>query len=209
MDIVDEIEPGTISKDGNRGDWIQTWSGGLFYPLDPQPDEIHIEDIAHALSLICRFNGHCDRFYSVGQHSVMIACLASPENALWGLLHDAAECYVADMPRPVKRCIPGYKGIESGVELAVAQKFGLPEIMPAEIKELDHAMLALEAASLMKVAPKDWYFPFPAPENVILEKCWSPEHTENVFLDAFSSIVDKNTPWDSLASIRRFVLGQL
>ena len=93
--------------------------------------------------------------------------------------------------------------------MAVAQKFGLPEIMPTEIKELDHAMLALEANSIMKVPPKDWYFPFPPPENVSLEKCWSPEHTENVFLDAFSSIVDKNTPRDSLASIRRFALGQV
>jgi len=208
MNIVDEIEPGTISKDGDRGDWIQTWSGGLFYPLDPQPDEIHIEDIAHALSLICRFNGHCNHFYSVAQHSIIIACLASPENALWGLLHDAAECYVADMPRPVKRCIPGYKEIEDGVELAVAQRFGLPEIMPAEIKELDHAMLALEARSIMKIPPTDWYFPFPAPENVSIEKCWSPEDAESVFLNAFG-LATLDNGMDNLDTIRRFVLGQV
>ena len=209
MNIVEEIEPGTISKDGDRGDWIQTWSGGLFYPLDPQPDEIHIEDIAHALSLICRFNGHCDRFYSVAQHSIIIACLASPENALWGLLHDAAECYVADMPRPVKRCIPGYKKIELDVEAAVANRFGLPPVMPTEIKELDHAMLALEASQLMKVAPKDWYFPFPAPEGVKLENCWSPAFAEETFLSVFSAIVDETDPADDLAMFRPFVLGRV
>lgn len=208
MDIVEEVEPGTISKDGDRGDWIQTWSGGLFYPLDPQPDEIHIEDIAHALSLICRFNGHCDRFYSVGQHSAMIACLASPENALWGLLHDAAECYVADMPRPVKRCIPGYKRIEADVELAVARKFGLSEVMPTEIKELDHAMLALEAQSIMKTSTANWYFPFPAPEGVSLEKCWSPEDAEGIFMTVFT-LASMNNGMDNLDTIRRFVLGQV
>ena len=208
MDIVEEVEPGTITKDGNRGDWIQTWSGGLFYPLDPQPEEIHIEDIAHALSLICRFNGHCDRFYSVGQHSIIIACLASPENALWGLLHDAAECYVADMPRPVKRCIPGYKEMEAGVELAVAQKFGLPEIMPTEIKELDHAMLALEAQSIMKTPPTDWYLPFPAPEGVNLKNSWSPEDTESVFMTAFG-LASMDNGMDNLDTMRRFVLGQV
>ncbi len=208
MDIVEEIEPGTISKDGNRGDWIQTWGGGLFYPLDPRPEEIHIEDIAHALSLICRFNGHCDRFYSVAQHSVMIACMASPENALWGLLHDAAECYVADMPRPVKRCIPGYKEIEAGVELAVAQKFGLPEIMPPQIKELDHAMLALEANTVLKVSPKDWYLPFPPPEDVHIKRCWPPEDAESIFLSAFG-LASINNGMDNLDTIRRNVLGRV
>jgi hypothetical protein len=208
MDIVEEIEPGTITKNGDRGDWIQTWGGGLFYPLDPQPEEIHIEDIAHALSLICRFNGHCDGFYSVAQHSIMIACMASPENALWGLLHDAAECYVADMPRPVKRCIPGYKEIEAGVELAVAQKFGLPEIMPPEIKELDHAMLALEANTVLKVPPKDWYLPFPAPENVRIKRCWTPKDGEILFKNAFALITESHSE-DPLSTIRPFVLGQL
>ena len=59
-----------------RGDWMQTHSGLRFYPLDPRPEDIRIEDIAHALPMICRFNGHCSRFYSVAEHSLNVAAFA-------------------------------------------------------------------------------------------------------------------------------------
>lgn len=57
----------------SRGDWMQTYTGRRFYPLDPRPDEIDPEDIAHALSLLCRYGGHVDRFYSVAEHCVLMS----------------------------------------------------------------------------------------------------------------------------------------
>jgi hypothetical protein len=74
-----------------RGDWMQTFTGRRFWPLDPRGEDVLIEDIAHALSLLTRYGGHCTRFYSVAEHSVLLARAATPENALWLLLHDASE----------------------------------------------------------------------------------------------------------------------
>lgn len=92
-----------------KGDWIQTYTGRQFWPLDPKPEEVCIEDIAHALSQQCRYAGHTIRFYSVAQHSVEIALRVPRAAALWGLLHDAAEAYLVDLPRPVKYLMPAYK----------------------------------------------------------------------------------------------------
>ncbi|MFG0247924.1 MAG: phosphohydrolase, partial [Phycisphaeraceae bacterium JB051] len=78
--------------------WIQTYTGKAFYPLREDPGIIDIRDIAHALSLQCRFNGHCSDFYSVAQHSVHVSEVVPQAFALWGLLHDAAEAYMSDLP---------------------------------------------------------------------------------------------------------------
>lgn len=116
---------GALGAGGRRGDWIQMHSGIAFWPMDPRADEVRLEDIAHSLSLLCRFGGHCSRFYSVAEHSVHVARLCSPEVALWGLLHDASEAYVVDLPRPIKRQLPEYAEIEGLVQFAIAEHFGL------------------------------------------------------------------------------------
>ena len=67
---------------GRKGDWILTYSGIEFWPLDPRPEDVRIEDIAHALSMQCRFAGHCDRFYSVAEHSIRVADLVPREDKL-------------------------------------------------------------------------------------------------------------------------------
>src|SRR4051794_15527189 len=85
-----------------RGGWITTFSRRQFWPLDPHSDEIHIEDIAHSLSQQCRFGGHSRSFYSVAQHSCLVSALCKANDALWGLLHDASEAYLGDIPRPLK-----------------------------------------------------------------------------------------------------------
>ena len=86
------------------GDWIQTYQGTQMYPLDPLAVEIDIRDIAHALSNLCRFNGHVKKFYSVAEHCCHVSDLFDSKYLrLVGLLHDASEAYLCDMPRPIKR----------------------------------------------------------------------------------------------------------
>src|ERR1051326_3663293 len=110
------------------GDWMRTYTGVRFYPSDPRPDEIFIQDIAHSLSNMCRFAGHVKEFYSVAEHSVRVSLACHPDDALWGLLHDASEAYVVDMPRPIKRApfMHGYRLLEAKVSLAVCERFELP-----------------------------------------------------------------------------------
>lgn len=142
-----------------HGDWMQTISGRQFWPMDPRPEEVHIEDVAHALSMMCRFNGHCQRFYSVAEHSVLISRHVPSEDALWGLLHDASEAYIADIVRPAKRFIQGYRQAEDRIMTAVCEAFGLSLLMPGSVARADTAILADEAAQIMGPAPQKWYLP--------------------------------------------------
>jgi 5'-deoxynucleotidase YfbR-like HD superfamily hydrolase len=109
------------------GDWIQTYTGRVFWPLDPDPSEICIEDIAHSLSLQCRFLGHCKTFYSVLEHSCHVAHLVPAAYTVHGLLHDAAEAYVGDMPRPLKSQpdFATFRQIERRIQERIAKAFGI------------------------------------------------------------------------------------
>jgi len=98
--------------------WIQTYTGKCFHPREPGPDDFDIRDVAHALSLLCRFNGHCRTFYSVAEHSVRVSRICPPAAALWGLLHDLGEAYVGDLPRPLKPLMPRFEEIEATVRSA-------------------------------------------------------------------------------------------
>jgi hypothetical protein len=138
------------------GDWMQTYSGRQFWPLDPQPDEVDIVDIAHALSMMCRYNGHCKTFYSVAEHSVLVSRNVAPQFALWGLLHDASEAYVADIIRPVKPHLANYKAVEANIMAAICAKFKLPMAMPTDVKRADNAILADEMQQIMAKPPADW-----------------------------------------------------
>jgi len=134
-----------------RGDWIQTFTGRQFWPLDPRPEEIVIEDIAHALSMQCRFTGHCRDFYSVGEHSYWVSKLCKPENALWGLLHDASEAYLQDMAKPIKRLpeMQGYRDVEKIAQETICLRFGLAMARPDDVSLADKQMLAIEARDLL------------------------------------------------------------
>jgi 5'-deoxynucleotidase YfbR-like HD superfamily hydrolase len=127
--------------------WIQTYTGKPFWPLEPELGEIDIVDIAHALSMQCRYSGHTKRFYSVAEHSVHISNSVSPENALWGLLHDASEAYLVDIPRPLKPYLPQYKEAETRCMMAIAKRVGLSWPEPAEVKEMDTRILFNERAA--------------------------------------------------------------
>jgi len=136
-----------------KGNFMQVWSGGIYWPLDPRAEEVHIEDIAHSLAMQCRYGGHCNRYYSVAEHSVLVSQIVLPELALLGLLHDATEAYLSDVIRPLKRHLTNYKEIEQLNWLAIAERFGLPAILPPEIHTADNAMLHAECIALMKPMP--------------------------------------------------------
>ena len=130
---------------------IMTRSGRIFDCLEPRAEDVTIGDIAHALSMLCRFCGHVDSFYSVAQHSVLVSRHCAPPDALAGLLHDAAEAYVTDVPGPLKRTeqLWGYRTIEYLVQRVIAERFGLPASAPASVRAADEAVLVAEARDLM------------------------------------------------------------
>lgn len=177
-----------VFSDGTerRGDWMQTYTGLQFWPLDPREDEVDIRDIAHSLSMQCRYGGHSLRFYSVAEHSVHMARMVSPENALWALLHDAAEAYLADVPRPLKRHLPGYKEAENQVMRAICDHFGLPHEMPAEVHKADERILSDEIHQNM--TPMAWHAKHALPLGVELQ-FWEPPTAELYFMDTFRKLV--------------------
>ncbi|TKB57267.1 HD domain-containing protein [Ferrimonas aestuarii] len=142
-----------------QGKCINTYSGGEFWPLDPREDEIHIKDIAHSLSLLCRANGQFRHFYSVGQHSINCANEAkvrgfSRRVQLACLLHDASEAYLGDVTRPVKAFMPTYLEYESKLQQMIFSVFGLGDLTGDEhlqVKTVDDALLKLEMAELMNL----------------------------------------------------------
>ena len=172
-----------------HGDWMVTYTGLRFYPLDSRPEDVCIEDIAHHLSCICRFNGACKSFYSVAQHSVHVAEVLPLEHRLWGLLHDAAEAYVGDMIRPIKRQpeMVAFSDAEDEVMLAVRAYFGLQTDMPEEVKLVDDILLATEARDLTNETQIAYWQPMPTPlPNRIIP--WPPLEAESRFLRMYERI---------------------
>lgn len=136
--------------------WMQTYTGQQFRPFQPDPSAINLEDIAHALSMICRFGGHVREFYSVAQHCLLVSRNVPVEDAVHGLLHDATEAYVGDMVRPLKIGMPAYKAVEDGVWRAICQRFDIDPMIPESVHEADRRILLNERGALLGSSPADW-----------------------------------------------------
>jgi hypothetical protein len=134
---------------------IQTWSGRSFDPFNPDPEVVCIEDIAHALANLCRFGGHCKRFYSVAQHSVLVSeTVKDASLRMEALLHDASEAYLVDLPGGLKHQLPEYLKLEEIWIQAIADHFQRPLLVTHSktIKEADNILLVTEKRDLMKNA---------------------------------------------------------
>ncbi len=177
-----------IGLDRREGDWMQTYTGRQYWPCDPRSNEVHLIDIAHALSLMCRYAGHCIQHYSVAEHSVHMARWLlrqyGPTVAMYGLLHDATEAYCVDVPRPLKPHLANYSEIEERNWLAIAYRFGLPFQIPNEVHDADNRIIADE---LVNMQPMPWHAHYNRPLGVKIQ-CWSPIVAETEFLATFQAL---------------------
>ena len=177
------------------GPYIQTVSGRRFNPFEPDPNEIDIGDIARALSHQCRFGGNCRTFYSVAQHSCLVADLLDEGNGdldavLWALLHDASEAYLVDLPHPLKHRSPLgalYAEVEDRLQAAILRRFGLPSQPPGRLKQVDRGLLAMERRALQDDV---WHWPEldgVEPLELVIEP-WLPDRARDEFLARFERI---------------------
>lgn len=185
-------EPAKVYE--RHGSFMQTFTGRQFWPMDPRASEVFIEDIAHSLAMQTRYAGHCLRFYSVAEHSVLLARYfrrqgASVDVQLWALLHDASEAYLVDVPRPVKPFLAGYKAAEARVMRAICDRFDLAHEMPAEVHAADGAIIGNERAN-MAPCVAEWYATGQGLDGVYLRN-WRPEVAELEFLAEFKRLMDE------------------
>lgn len=174
------------TDESDRYHWsgvIETFTGESFNVYMPSVEMVHLDDIAQSLSLICRYNGHIPSFYSVAEHSVRVSMwlyfhLYPLEDQLAGLMHDAAEAYVGDMVRPLKR--HGELGfyhqeLELGVSATIADKFDVLFPFPEGVHEADKALYYWEVENIRsgKVKGK------------------SPEAAKDMFISHFNALQEK------------------
>lgn len=169
--------------------WMQTFTGKAVNPLDVREEQIDIVDIAHSLSMQCRYNGHTKVFYSVAEHCVLMSRAVSPENRLWALLHDATETYMGDMIRPLKQVMPQFSTAEGFLMDTICDRFGIPRHMPEEVEQADRRILVNERDALMEPPPMPW----PSLEGLerlrIIVLGWDPRQAEILYLDRFHHLV--------------------
>ena len=177
-----------MTDEQRRGSWIQTYTGRAFWPLDPRSEEVHEDDISHALAQICRFGGHTKFFYSVAEHCVLVSewveSVAGPYDALWGLLHDAPEAYIGDMVRPIKRLLPKYIEADENLLEVICYKWGLEPGMPEVVREADNRILLDERNKLFNgVPPRPWVQDEQGlvPLGVTVG-CWTPARAKSEYM---------------------------
>jgi len=191
-------------EDGhNTTGWIETYTGRMVTPVNPDPETFCVTDIAHALANKCRYSGHTLRFYTVAEHSWLMAQHALESNdyevARWALLHDAVEAYLPDVARPLKPFIANWKELEASVESAIKTHFEEYPNAAVEgmVHSLDTRILLTEAVQLLPSQGRRWEIdadPLP-----IRLRCWQPSIARINFLDLFGELF----PWYDEPPLRR------
>jgi hypothetical protein len=176
-------------SDDRKGEWIVTFTGKKFYPLDPRPEDININDIIHALSNQCRFAGHCMQFYGVAQHCVLVSLMCPPEDQLWGLIHDAGEAYLVDVPSPLKKMpeFEGYRSAEKKLMSVICDVFDLPHDEPPAVKVVDKRMLATEARDLTMTEGRGWITEAEPYDFHI--QAWTPEYARAKYISRLHELM--------------------
>jgi hypothetical protein len=165
-------------------------AGGTYFNFEhPAQSVITPADIAHGLSHVCRFGGHCRTFYSVAQHCVLASGLLAPFGlGFEGLMHDAAEAYVGDMPAPLKRILPEYKALERRVEAAIFDRFDIDSPLSPKVKEIDLVLLATEQRDLMPDHDDEWALIEGVPQLTDRIVPWSAEAARAEWLARFEEL---------------------
>lgn len=180
---------------------IVTYTGKVFNLLNPKPEMVCIEDIAHSLAYQCRYTGHVKFFYSVAQHCVLMARNRDlPGDPLQKLLHDAAEAYIGDIVSPWKKLLIvnfsifrnppiSVKDFESIIQEVIGRALGVDLYPSAEVKKSDKIMMATEIRDLMSKMPSNdnWGVDL---SNVVKETIspWGCRFAERRFLDTYHQI---------------------
>lgn len=189
---LDSIIPMWQEDGSGNGPWITTVSGRRFYFLNPTPDSIRIQDIASSLSKQCRFAGHTRKFYSIAEHSLYVSYLAI--NPLEGLLHDASEAFLVDMPTPIKREIKQYAELEDTIMGAIAKRFNIGWPVSDDTHDADKAQLIEEATHL--VANAEWIhdpiYSSLKRKHGIIPSCFTPDEAFHKFMIRFTQLMEKH-----------------
>ena len=186
---------------------VETFTGLFVDTKNPRPETICIEDIAHSLANICRYGGHCSQFYSVAEHSVFVSKRLERRGhgsvrQLGGLLHDASESYLGDIPRPLKPLLgAGYKRLTEKMDAAIAEALGVNVSIfhDDEIKSADNWSLLVEAGFLLPSRGVNWagsdldaWAMHDAPSRIIVPDYWlggvAPVNAEQLFLDRYKEL---------------------
>lgn len=173
---------------------IQTYTGRAVNPLTMTVDDVDQIDVAHHLSMLCRYNGAVSRFYSVAEHCVLLSHAVAPGNALWALLHDATEAYVGDMVWPLKNVISEFEVVEDRLMAVICERFGLAPEQPAEVREYDRRIVVDERDALVR-----WPNPLAfgalegkAPLGLAIHG-WHPARAEEEYLHRLVALLTAHT----------------
>lgn len=172
-------------------DGIALLSGALFNYNKPEESQVTVEDIASALSNVCRFSGHLPRFYSVAQHLVNTSRIVPEEHAFTALMHDTAEAFTNDLPTPLKYALPIFKELEEKIESAMSKKFDFQYPYPDAIKLADTQMLLLEK-NYVKEDKNEWQYykdvKFKHLKPLVDLDSWQPRRAKREFLERFNEL---------------------
>lgn len=167
---------------------MQTFVGEMFDVFNPDPGKIQVKDIAHSLSMICRYGGHTREFYSVAEHSVLMSRYFGERGeydlARAALLHDATEAYMGDLIRPMKVRMPEYRTTEDILQQVIFLRFGLPPEIPLEVKQADLNIVVDEKAALLYDVPWGTVTDHMPPLGVDI-RCWFPNRAEQEWFNTY------------------------
>lgn len=177
-----------------KNNWIETYTGKKAFLAAP---EANIEDIAHSLANLCRFNGHCSKFYSVAEHSVLVAELMETlglGDPFEGLMHDAVETYLSDVPMPFKAELPDWKKAEDKLDLLLRRQWGLPETKSEGCHWADMAICLCEAHYLMPNKGRNFQDPLGIRFTMeplykdFRPECLTPWEAKSYFLEKYAEL---------------------